>query len=160
MKILVSACLLGEKCKYSGGDNLDKELKDILKDHEVLAVCPEVMGGLPIPRECVEIREGKAYTKSGLDKTREFTLGAERALNAARDFNPDYVVLQPRSPSCGKGRIYDGTFSSSLIEGNGMTAQLLMDNGFKVLLPMDFKEIASSPLDKRVKESLTDYSFI
>ena len=113
MKVAVSSCLLGINCKYSGGNNYHDELNRWLKDHEITAVCPEVLGGLPVPRASCEIRNEKVKTKSGDDKTKEYRRGAEKALAQVRENGCELVILQARSPSCGVCHIYDGTFSKS-----------------------------------------------
>lgn len=131
--ILVSACLLGENCKYSGGNNACFELIEYLKDKEYISVCPEVMGGLPTPRACSERVKDRVMNNAGEDVTEAFRLGAEKTLAVAQEKQCELCILQVRSPSCGAGIIYDGTFSGRLVEGNGLTAQLLMDHGFKVI---------------------------
>lgn len=131
--ILVSACLLGENCKYSGGNNACKEIIEYLKDKEFISVCPEVMGGLSIPRACAERVNEKIMNNLGEDVSEAFQRGAEKTLAIALDKKCELCILQVRSPSCGAGIIYDGTFSGRLAEGNGLTAQLLMDHGFKVI---------------------------
>lgn len=136
--ILVSACLLGENCKYSGGNNACVELIEYLKDKEYISVCPEVMGGLPTPRACSERVKDRVMNNAGEDVTKAFCLGAEKALAAAQEHHCELCILQVRSPSCGAGIIYDGTFSGRLVEGNGLTAQLLIDHGFKVISSEQF----------------------
>lgn len=141
MKIMVSACLVGENCKYNGGNNKNEELCEYLKEHEVTLVCPEVMGGLPIPRASCEIVNGKVINTKGEDKTQEFIDGANIALKIAKEKKIDIAILQPRSPSCGYKKIYDGTFSNKLMEGNGIFCDILIKNGFKVVnLEGDFKQ--------------------
>lgn len=135
MKVLVSACLLGENCKYSGGNNLNEKLLKWLKGHEVIPVCPETMGGLPTPRTPAEIVDGVVMTRDGRSVDREFRRGAELALKLAKREQADMAVLQPRSPSCGAKQIYDGTFTGRRIDGQGVFARLLMENGFHVLEP-------------------------
>ena len=133
MKILVSACLLGQKCKYNGGDNYSQKVLDYIKDHEVIPVCPEVSGGLPTPRIPCEIVDGIVRNKDGENKDKEFRSGAEICLKKAIDEKADLAILQSRSPSCGVNQIYDGTFSGKLIDGKGVFASLLSQNGIKVL---------------------------
>ena len=132
MKILVSACLLGVKCRYDGKDNFSEKVKKLGEKHELIPVCPEIMGGLPTPREPSERRGEKVVSRTGKDVTDNFLRGAEETLRLAKLFSCDCAVLKERSPSCGSGRIYDGTFSSTLTEGYGVTAQLLCENGIKV----------------------------
>lgn len=131
-KIIVSACLLGENCKYSGGNNFCKEALLLYEKFRVLPVCPESFGGLPIPREPNEIINGRAISKSGEDHTAEYEAGAEKTLYIAKENNCFRAVLKERSPSCGFKRIYDGTFSGSLTDGNGITAHLLYKNGISI----------------------------
>ena len=133
MKIMVSACLLGENCKYSGGNNRHEKVLEYIKGHEVFPVCPEVMGGLPTPRVPAEIVDGVVINKAGVNVDKEYRLGAQAALEIARRENIDLAILQPRSPSCGSREIYDGTFSGRKIPGQGVTAALLEKSGFRVL---------------------------
>lgn len=133
MKIFVSACLLGENCKYSGGNNYSEAVKKFVEGHEVISMCPEVEGGLPIPRTPAEIVNGVVTTRDGVSVDKEFRDGAKKILDILLAEKVDLAILQPRSPSCGVGKIYDGTFSGTLIDGNGVLAQLLIDNGIKVI---------------------------
>lgn len=133
MRIMVSACLLGENCKYSGGNNRHEKVLEYIKGHEVIPVCPEVMGGLPTPRPPAEIVSGEVINRLGVSVDREYRLGAEKALKLAREKQIDLAILQPRSPSCGTREIYDGTFSGKRIPGMGVTAALLKENGYVVL---------------------------
>ena len=133
MKILVSACLLGENCKYSGGNNRNEKLLAFLKNHEVIPICPEVLGGLPTPRPPAEITGGEVINRDGVSVDREYRLGAQKALEIAHSHQADLAILQSRSPSCGVKEIYDGTFSGRKIPGQGVTAQLLAQNGFAVM---------------------------
>ena len=136
--ILVSACLLGINCQYNGESDFTKELLEFLKDKgEFIAVCPEVLGGLPIPRDGAEIIGEKVQTVKGKDVTKEFLSGAEKVLKFAKENNVDLAILKAKSPSCGVGMIYDGTFSRKLIEGDGITAALLRKNGIKVMTEKD-----------------------
>ena len=133
MKIMVSACLLGENCKYSGGNNRSEKVLEYIKGHEVFPICPEVMGGLPTPRVPAEIVDGVVMSKAGVNVDREYRLGADKALEIAKQEKIDLAILQPRSPSCGVTEIYDGTFTGRRIPGQGVTAKLLSDNGFAVM---------------------------
>ena len=132
MKIMVSACLLGENCKYNGGNNFNEKLAAFAKGHTVISVFPEVMGGLPVPRPSCEIVEGVVRTKSGESRDAEYRRGAELALKIARREQPDVIVLQSRSPSCGVKEIYDGTFSGTKIPGQGVFAAMAIREGFCV----------------------------
>ena len=133
MKIMVSACLTGENCKYNGGNNRNEKVVELMAGNEVIAVCPEEMGGLPTPRVPSEIRDGIVVSKDGRNVDREFRAGASKCLEIALREKPELIIMQPRSPSCGTKQRYDGTFSGTLIQGAGITAQLLMDNGFRVI---------------------------
>lgn len=133
MKIMVSACLMGENCKYNGGNNLNEKVLDYVKGHEVISICPEVMGGLPTPRIPAEIVNGTVTTKDGRNVDTEFRTGARTALEIAKENQVDLVVLQSRSPSCGPKQIYDGSFSGQKIEGQGVFAKLLTKNGFQII---------------------------
>ncbi len=137
MKILVSACLLGENCEYSGGNNRNESVLAFLRNHEAVPVCPEVLGGLPIPRTPAEIVAGVVTDRDGKNVDQEFRRGAALALEAARREGAELAILQPRSPSCGARQVYDGTFSGRKINGRGVFAQLLLENGFRVLEPED-----------------------
>ena len=132
-KILVSACLLGIDCKYSGGNNLNEKVLEYIKDYEVIPVCPEIMGGLSTPRPPSERIGDKVLNNQGTNVTNEYTKGALETLKLAKLFNVKKALLKAKSPSCGKGKIYDGTFTSTLIEGNGVTVDLLESNGIEVI---------------------------
>ncbi len=133
MIIGVSACLLGENCKYNGGNNESKKLKDYVKGHTVVPVCPEVMGGLPTPRDPAEIAGGVVRQKSGRSVNAEFRVGARVALKKIKDAEADMVILQSRSPSCGAKEIYDGTFSGRLVKGKGIFAAMLEEEGIRAV---------------------------
>lgn len=132
-KLLISACLLGENCKYSGGNNYDPAAASLRERFTLIPVCPEQLGGLPTPRPSAERAGEKVLNREGADVTDAFRLGAEKTLEIAAAHGVRRAVLQERSPSCGCGMIYDGSFSGRLISGMGVTAQLLEDNGVKVL---------------------------
>lgn len=131
-KIIVSACLLGENCKYNGGNNKNEEVIALGERFELVPVCPECFGGLPIPRVPSEIRQGMVFSKNGEDLTEQFKTGAEHTLYIAKECNAPAALLKERSPSCGFGKIYDGSFSGKLCDGNGITAQLLFENEIAV----------------------------
>jgi len=136
---IVSACLCGINCKYDGKNNLNTALMERVMRGELLPVCPEVLGGLPIPRVPCEIKDGRVFTRDGRDVTEEFRLGAKKTLEIARAAGAKKAILKQRSPSCGCGIIYDGTFSGKFKEGNGVTAQLLLDNEIVVMTEKDFE---------------------
>ena len=131
MKIMVSACLTGENCKYNGGNNRNEKVLQLLADNEIITVCPEQMGGLPTPRVPAEIKDGVVTAKDGRIVDEQFRTGARKCLEIAMREQPDLIVLQSRSPSCGVKQRYDGTFTGTLTKGAGVAARLLMDNGFR-----------------------------
>lgn len=133
MNILVSACLLGVACRYDGKSKGVKNICDLIKRHNLIPVCPEQLGGLPTPRVPSEKLGESVINQEGIDVTLEYKKGADEALRIAKLFNCSLAILKEKSPSCGCGKIYDGSFSKTLILGNGVTAQLLLDNGIKVL---------------------------
>lgn len=133
MKIMVSACLAGENCKYNGGNNRNEKVIALLDENEIIIVCPEQMGGLPTPRVPSEIRNGEVINRDGISVDKEYRLGAEKCLEVANEFQPDLIILQSRSPSCGVKQRYDGTFTGKLIDQPGVTAELLIRNGFHVI---------------------------
>ena len=130
--ILVSNCLLGCACRYKGDDCKNEQILALAKDHTIIGVCPEQMGGLSTPRNPAEIVGDKVVSSAGLDVTAEYTKGAETALFLAQLNRADFAILKAKSPSCGKGLIYDGTFTGNKIPGNGVTVQLLQKNGITV----------------------------
>ncbi|HIZ11812.1 MAG TPA: DUF523 domain-containing protein [Candidatus Eubacterium faecavium] len=131
-KLLVSACLLGKNCKYNGGNNKNADVIALKEHFDIVEVCPECFGGLKIPRVPNEIINGRAVSKNGEDFTKEYVDGAEKTLYIAQESGAVYALLKERSPSCGKGVIYDGTFSGRLVPGNGITADLLLKNGYRI----------------------------
>lgn len=132
-KILVSACLAGINCKYNGNNNENEKIIELIKNKDVILVCPEQLGGLKTPRTPAEIINNKVITKDNIDVTKEYQKGAEEVLTLAKKFNIKKAILKSKSPSCGKGKIYDGTFSNSLIDGNGITTELLKKHGIEVI---------------------------
>jgi uncharacterized protein YbbK (DUF523 family) len=139
---LISACLAGINCRYDGKNSENELIMKLVKEEKAILVCPEELGGLPTPRPSCEIvadRDGikKVKTKSSEDKTKEFLKGAEEALKLAKEHNIKTAILKAKSPSCGVNKIYDGSFSGKLIEGNGLTADLLIKNGIEVITEVD-----------------------
>ncbi len=134
--MLISACLLGINCKYNGESNYNQRIVDLTKDEKVIPVCPEQLGGLTTPRLPCEIvilnGERRVIRNDGIDVTEAFQKGAEETLKIAKMFNENIAVLKTKSPSCGSCQIYDGTFSGRVIEGSGLTAELLTDNHIRV----------------------------
>jgi len=146
--VIVSACLIGVNCKYNGGSNLNEEVVKMAGEG-VIPVCPEQLGGCTTPRAMTEISCGaggdvldgkcRVVNIDGEDVTHEFIKGAEEVLRIAGITGAKKAVLKSRSPSCGCGLIYDGSFSKKLIEGNGVTAELLLRNGIEVVTEENLK---------------------
>lgn len=132
MNILVSACLLGMHCRYDGTGVMQEELKELSRNYHLIPVCPEIYGGLATPRSPAECVGERIVTKNGEDVTDAYYKGAEEILHLARLYNCRYAILKERSPSCGYGSIYDGTFQGRLVSGNGAAAQLLSDHGIEI----------------------------
>ena len=132
-KILISACLIGLNCKYNGGNNENSKLVELMKEKDLVPICPEQLGGLKTPRVSAERKQEKVITKEGVDVTKEYQKGAEEVLNLAKKLNIKKAILKSRSPSCGIDEIYDGTFSHTLIKRDGVTAELLKKNGIEVI---------------------------
>lgn len=132
MKILVSSCLLGENCRYKGDNCKNEKVLALKGEHELIGVCPEVMGGLSTPRAPSERVGDKVISSEGKDVTENYRAGAEAALKIAKREKVDYCIFKAKSPSCGCGKIYDGTFSGKLVEGNGVTSELFLKNGFSI----------------------------
>lgn len=133
MIILMSACLLGTACRYDGNSQTNMDALALLKQHTVIPICPELFGGLPTPREPSERQGDRVVSKSGTDVTAEYHRGAAEALRLAKLYGCQLAVLKDRSPSCGCGFIYDGSFSGTLTDGDGITAELLKRNGIQVV---------------------------
>lgn len=137
--ILVSACLLGINCRYDGKSKPNEKVIRLATKELLIPVCPEQLGGLPTPREPSEISNGRVFTISGKDVTKEFEKGAHETLTIAKLLNAKEAILKQRSPSCGYGQNYDGTFSGKLIKGDGVTASLLKRNGIRIITEEDLK---------------------
>lgn len=137
MTKLCSACLLGVKCRYDGSDNLNIKVLQLAEREILLPVCPEQLGGFPTPREPTEIVDGKVISKTGQDLSSGYLKGAHEILKIAKLFGIKEAILKQRSPSCGCGKIYDGNFNGKIISGFGVTANLLLDNGIKVVSEED-----------------------
>lgn len=133
MKIMVSACLLGDNVKYNGGNNRHEKVLEYIKGHEVVPVCPEMLGGLPVPRAPGEIQDGIVRNEDGTSVDYEYRTGAAKALEIAESERIDMAILQSRSPSRGVNQIYDGSFTGRKIKGMGVFARLLSENGYKVV---------------------------
>lgn len=131
-KILVSSCLLGSQCRYKGDGCRCEKVLALAENHILIPVCPEQMGGLATPRDPSERVNDKVMSCKGRDVTEQFRKGAENALFLAQLNHVDFAVFKANSPSCGKGIIYDGTFTGGKKEGNGITTDLLLENGIPV----------------------------
>ena len=140
MRIVVSACLLGENCKYNGGNNRNERVLRYVAAHEVIPVCPEMLGGLPCPRKPVEWVGERVLTRDGDDCTEAFRLGVQRAVDIIGDRQIDLAILQSRSPTCGVKQIDDGTFSGVRIDGQGALAKALKDRGIPLMDAEDVPE--------------------
>lgn len=148
--ILVSACLCGVKCKYNGEDNYCADIEKLVKEKKAIIVCPEQLGGMATPRKCSEICGGsgeyvlskrcKVIDNEMVDVSQNFIKGAEETLKIARLYDVKYAILKRKSPSCGYGEIYDGSFKGNKVSGNGVTAELLHRNGIKIFNEENFKE--------------------
>ena len=131
-KLLVSACLLGRNCKYNGGNNYTPAVETLKERYELVPVCPECFGGLPIPHEPSERVGDRVLSRTGEDVTEAFRRGAEKTLETAEKHGAALALLKERSPSCGFGAVYDGTFTGTVVPGDGVAAELLAKNGVAV----------------------------
>ena len=137
-KVLISKCLAGFNCRYDGGNNLVAEIRQLVEDGLAVTACPEQLGGLPTPRIPSERVGSRVVNREGKDVTAEFAAGAEAALRIARENGCRTAILKSRSPSCGKGCIYNGQFTGELVPGNGVTADLLLQHGIEVLTEEEY----------------------
>lgn len=140
MKVLVSACLLGENCKYNGGNNYNAAVVEYVKDKEVLTICPEMLAGMGCPRTPIEIVDGGLMDRDGNDVDAAMRKAVAKAIAWIRKEEIQCAVLQSRSPTCGVNRIYDGSFSGKLIDGSGVFAQALKDAGYQVIDAEDIRK--------------------
>ena len=131
-KILISACLVGENCKYNGGNNLNPKIEALLEKYDLIPFCPEVEGGLDTPRNPSEIKGESVFMDNGRDVSENFFKGAKKALMLALFLKIKKAVLKERSPSCGTHQIHDGSFTNTLIDGMGITTKMLKENGIEV----------------------------
>ena len=135
--LLVSACLLGVKCRYDGGERYCAEAARLLERYDLVPVCPELLGGLGVPRVPAELRGGRVLTAAGEDRTAAFRRGAEQALRLARRTGAAKALLKSGSPSCGPDFVHDGSFSGRTVPGSGLTAALLAANGLEIFSEKD-----------------------
>lgn len=140
-KILISACLLGVNCKYNGKNNYIPLIEELKKKYDLVPVCPEVMGGLSIPRNPSEITGDMVISNKGIDVTSNFLSGACQALQLANISNINIAILKDGSPSCGSTYIYDGTFTKNKISGMGITAKLLKENNIEIYNENDIESL-------------------
>ncbi len=132
MKILISACLVGDKVNYKGEGKYNPNVEKLKEKYELLLFCPECEGGLKTPRLPSEIKGSQVYMENGKNVTRQFELGAKKALNLCKYFGIHKAVLKESSPSCGVHNIHDGNFKGNKIPGMGVTARILKENGIEV----------------------------
>lgn len=143
-KLLISACLLGDPVRYDGKSKPIADLdwvKQLQQQKRLYVICPEVAGGLPTPRPPAEKVEDKVLTELGIDVTPAFQSGAEKALVLCQQHGIKYALLKAKSPSCGNKEIYDGSFANTLIQGMGITAELLTNNGIQVFSELEISQI-------------------
>ena len=133
MKVLVSACIMGENCKYNGKNNKNSAAIHFLKDKEVISICPEVLAGMETPRPCAEIVNGRVVDENGNDVSLEYNKAVAVALSKIQNEEIDLVILQSRSPTCGVNQIYDGSFTGKLVSGMGLFAKALKQKGYHVI---------------------------
>jgi len=131
-KILVSSCLLGNKDRYDGSHKLNERVVELGSRYEFIPICPERFGGLVSPRNPSEQKGDRVFDNVGNDITEQFMKGAMKCLEIAKNHNCKIAILKSKSPSCGVGKVYDGTFTGTLVDGNGVTAKLLRENGVEV----------------------------
>ena len=139
--ILVSACLLGENCKYNGGNNYHEKIELLKKKYDIIPICPEVLGGLSTPRSPSEIKNYRVINKDGLDVTKNFMLGRDKVINIVKYAKVKKALLKENSPSCGVNHIYDGKFSHTLINGEGITTNALRKLGIEIYSENDIEKL-------------------
>ena len=142
--MLVSACLLGTPCRYDGKSKPNKEVLALSEKYNLIPVCPEVAGGLPTPRTPSEIVGERVVMRDGRDVTENYLRGAKYALSVARENACAAAILKARSPSCGKGQVYDGSFTGTLTDGDGIAAKLLADAGIAVFSEENIGELLTN----------------
>lgn len=145
-RILVSACLLGVNCKYNGSNNENQAVINYIKDKEAIIICPEIMGGLCTPRDPSEVLGNKVITNNNKDVTENFSRGAQETLKLAKLFDCHKAILKSKSPSCGSNKIYDGTFTGTIIDSDGITASLLKKHNITIITEKDIENGTNSML--------------
>lgn len=148
-KVLISACLIGDKVRYDGRDNTIEHIEQLMKHFELIPFCPEVEGGLSVPRLKSEIRNGRIFNEERKEVTKYFLSGANKALNICKYMNIELAILKEDSPSCGVKSVYDGTFSRRKIPGQGITAALLKRNGVEVISELDVPDLLEKLASKK-----------
>lgn len=141
IKIGVSSCLLGVNCKYNGKSNYNEQIVALQNKYDLIPICPEVLGGLSIPRVPAEIRNNKVINENNIDVTKNYQEGAKKALTILKENDVKIVIMKSKSPSCGYQKIYDGSFSHTLKEGNGIATDLFLKNGITILTENNFKDL-------------------
>ena len=136
--VLISACLLGVGCRYDG-ESREYDLKHLKEKYNLIPICPEIYGGLPTPRAPSEIKGDEVINREGIPVTEQYNKGAYETLKLAKLFDVKFAVLKAKSPSCGKGWVYDGTFTRHLIEGDGITVRLLKQHGIPIFTEDEIK---------------------
>ncbi|MBE6591244.1 MAG: DUF523 domain-containing protein [Ruminococcaceae bacterium] len=137
MKFLISACILGVPCRYDGKSKPSEQIEELMLRHTLIPICPETAGGLPTPRTPCEIVGAKVISKNGEDRTLQYMNGAKKCLELFKKEGCDGVILKTKSPSCGKGLVYDGSFGGTLTSGDGITAKLFKFYGIKIYTEED-----------------------
>lgn len=164
-KILMSACLCGEHCRYDGKANtIENKIMNTWKEEgRIVMVCPEMAGGLPVPRDPAEIIGNKVISKSGRDVTSEYAEGAGEALRLARENDVIFCIMKENSPSCGSHEVYDGTFSGKKVFGMGIAAAMLEENGFRVYnehqIIEAYRELDEAEYEEEMYEAVMNLRF-
>lgn len=151
-KLLVSACLLGVNCRYDGGGRVIPELEELMRAFELIPVCPEQLGGLPTPRTPSERVGARVVSRDGRDVTAEYARGAGEVLRLAERLGAQLALLKERSPSCGSGAIYDGSFTGALVPGDGVTSELLKAYGIEIYGESQARELLERLTGRATKE--------
>ncbi len=149
--VLVSACLLGINCKYNGGNNFCEKIVELKENYNLIPICPETLGGLESPRDPAEICGGKVLLKTGEDVTNEFNIGARLSLETAIKNNCKYAILKERSPSCGANYIYNGSFNGIVVDGLGITANILKENDISIFSEENIAEFLNIVKEKATR---------
>ena len=152
--LLISACLLGVRCRYDGGSKPQPGVEELAGRYRLIPVCPEVFGGLPVPRTDAQRRGSSVVTRDGRDVTGQYFAGAEEAVRLALEHRVVCAIMKEKSPSCGSSMIYDGSFSGELIEGEGLASELLRKAGVRVFSENQLDEVEKLISDNEVDEDV------